>query len=170
MSESLNHSFNRFVQTVVHSGTTHEWVIESFIPPICSKQLVHSETTMSEYWNHSFQPISFKTVLIQEHIMSESMNHSFHRFVQNSGFHSEKIMSESLNHSFNRLFKTVVHSGTTEEWVINHCSSTDSFNHASATVELSCPSNKIFTIKLVLNIFIQLVFKIHNIDIVLYTI
>ncbi len=199
MSESLNHSFNPFVQNtnsfrnnswvshwiihsthlfkaLIHSGTTHEWVIESFIPPIRSKQ-----------W------------FIQEQLMSESLNHSFHRFVQNSGsfrnnlwvshwiihstdsfktvvpsgtnhewviesfippirskqwFIQEQIMSESLNHSFNRF---VQNSGLfrnkswVSHWIIH---STDSFNHASSTVYLICPSNKNITIlNYYLNIF-----------------
>ncbi len=111
MSESLNHSLKRFIQThwFIQEENMYERVIESLTQTIHSNTLVHTgiKHVWASHWithsNDSFKHIgSYR----KKTCMSESLNHSLKRFIQTHWYRKKTCMSESLNHSLKRFIQT----------------------------------------------------------------
>ncbi len=124
MSESLNHSLKRFIQT--------HWFIQ--------------EENMSESLNHSLKRFIQTHWFIQEENMSESLNHSLKRFIQSHWFIQEENMYERVIESLTQTIhsNTLVHTGRKHVWAshwITH--SNDSFKHIGSYRNKTCMSESL---------------------------
>ncbi len=125
MSESLNHSFNQFIQThwliqEQNNWLSFEWIIESFIQPIHSNALIQEQNNWLSLWVNHW--IIHSTNLLKTLIDLRTKQMTLiHRFIQM--IHSRTLIdSRSLwvnhwiIHSTN-LFKTSRSETTDSFWV-----------------------------------------------------